>query len=132
MVDGGVFSAEDLFISEQIQLGLASVDIWASSSANGSSTAQPASAAVPWRAASTVLTNCAATCSINNAVVGAASAVIRCSGELAGGDGTTRSARSGLAGRGIGGAMVRVRVRWLRRVSQNRRWPGRSRTLSLR
>jgi hypothetical protein len=81
MVDGGVFSAEDLFIFEQIQLGLASVGIWASN------TAKPASAAVPWRAASTVSTNCAATCSIDKAVVGAASALICCSGERAGGDG---------------------------------------------
>ena len=54
---------------------IAPADICCSSSAKGSSTAQPASAAVPWRAASQVSTSCAPTCSSASSVVGAASAI---------------------------------------------------------
>ena len=55
---------------------IAPVDIIAISSTNGSITAQPASVAVPWRAASQVSVSWAITCSIDSAVVGAASAKI--------------------------------------------------------
>jgi hypothetical protein len=63
---------------------MAPADIICNSSAKGSTTAQPAIAAVPWRATSQVSNSSEADCTAASSVVGAASATMRRASSTAG------------------------------------------------